>query len=80
MKICEERGRSKVSPKTKTFSLTLLSDRHNSIEDWVISLADSVDTLIELRRKKLHWMYKLKLMYCTVLTKRMSMKRFKNSE
>ena len=27
------------------------SDRHNDIEDWVITLIDSADTLKELRRK-----------------------------
>ena len=36
------------------------SDRHNGIEDWVITLIDSVNTLKELRRKELYWMYKLK--------------------
>ena len=35
-------------------------DKHNGIEDWVISLIDSTDTLKELRRKELYWMYKLK--------------------
>ena len=35
-------------------------DRHNDIEDWVITLIDSADTLKELRRKELYWMYRLK--------------------
>ena len=36
------------------------SDRHNGTEDWVITLIDSVDTLKELRRKELYWIYKPK--------------------
>ena len=36
------------------------SDRHNSIEDWVVTLIDSADTLKELRRKEFYWMYRLK--------------------
>ena len=36
------------------------SDRHNGIADWVITLIDSDDTLKELRRKGLYWIYKLK--------------------
>ena len=51
------------------------SDRHNGTEDWVITLIDSVDTLKELRRKELYWIYKPKLMRRMVLTKGMSMKR-----
>ena len=35
------------------------SDRHNDIEDLVITLIDSTDSLKELRRKILYWMYKL---------------------
>ena len=34
------------------------SDRHNGIEDWVITLIDIADK--ELRMKKLYWMYRLK--------------------
>ena len=34
------------------------SDRHNGIEYWVITLIDSADK--ELRMKKLYWMYRLK--------------------
>ena len=36
------------------------SDRYNGIQDWVIALIDSADTLKELRKKELYWMYKLK--------------------
>ena len=47
--------------KQKRFHEHYCSDRHNGIEDWVITLIDSVDTLKELRRKEeLYWMYKLK--------------------
>ena len=47
--------------KQKRFHKHYCSDRHNGIEDWVITLIDSVDTLKELRRKEeLYWMYKLK--------------------
>ena len=46
--------------KQKRFHEHYCSDRHNSIEDWVITLIDSVNTLEELRRKELYWMYKLK--------------------
>ena len=46
--------------KRKRFHENYRSDRHNGIEDWVITLADSIDTLKELRRKELYWMYKLK--------------------
>ena len=28
--------------------------------DWVITLIDSADTLKEVRRKKLYWLYRLK--------------------
>ena len=34
------------------------SERHNGIEDWVITLIDSADTLKELRKKEPYWMYK----------------------
>ena len=52
------------------------SERHNGIEDWVITLIDSADTLKELRRKELYWMYKLK----SHAPYGMSMKHFKNSK
>ena len=37
------------------------SDRHNGKKDKVITLIDSANTLKELRRKELYWMYKLKI-------------------
>ena len=46
--------------KQKRFDEHYCSDRHNGIEDWVIALTDSANTLKELRRKELYWMYKLK--------------------
>ena len=46
--------------KQKRFHEHYCSDRHNSIEDWVITLTDSADTFKELRRKELHWMCRLK--------------------
>ena len=61
--------------KQKRFHEHYCSDRHNSIEDWVIPLIDSADTLKELRRKELYWMYN-----CNGLIEMMSMKRFKNSK
>ena len=35
-------------------------ESHTGIEDWVITLIDSTDTLKELRKKELYLMYKLK--------------------
>ena len=46
--------------KQKHFHEHYCSDKHNGIEDWVITLIDSANTLTELRRKELYWMYKLK--------------------
>ena len=46
--------------KQKRFHKHYYSDRHNGIQDWVITLIDSADTLTELRKKELYWMYKLK--------------------
>ena len=46
--------------KLKRFYEHYCSDRHDGIEDWVITLIDSADTLKELRRKELYWMYRLK--------------------
>ena len=40
--------------KRKRFHEHHGSDRHNGIEDWVITLIDSADTLKELRRKEPH--------------------------
>ena len=50
----------KQAQKQKRFHDHYRSDRHNDIEDWVITLTDSADTLKKLRRKELNWMYKLK--------------------
>ena len=46
--------------KQKRFHEHYCSDRHNGIEDWVITLIDSADTLKELKRKEFYWMYRLK--------------------
>ena len=46
--------------KQERFYEHYCSDRHNGIEDWVITLIDSADTLKELRREELYWMSKLK--------------------
>ena len=46
--------------KQRRFHADYCSDRHNGIEDWVITLIDSAETLKELRKKELYWMYKLK--------------------
>ena len=46
--------------KQNRFPEHYCSDRHSSIEDWVITLIDCADTLKELRRKELCWLYKLK--------------------
>ena len=48
---------SKQALKQKHFHEHYSSD---SIEDWVITLVDSGDTLKELWRNELYWMYKLK--------------------
>ena len=46
--------------KQKRFHKHYYSDRHNGVQDWVITLIDSADTSKELRRKDLYWMYKVK--------------------
>ena len=46
--------------KQKRFHEHYCSDRQNGIEDWVITLIDSANTLQESRRRELYWMYKLK--------------------
>ena len=46
--------------KQKRFHEHYCSDRPNGLEDWVITLIDSAETLKELRKKELYWMYKLK--------------------
>ena len=53
-------GQITMSTQNKRFHEHYCSDRHNDIQDWVITLIDSTDTLKELRRKELYWMYKLK--------------------
>ena len=42
--------------KQKHFHVHYSSDRHNDIQDWVITIV----VLKELRNKELYWMYKLK--------------------
>ena len=42
----------KQAPKQKHFHEHYCSDRHNGIEDWVITLIDSANPLKELRRKE----------------------------
>ena len=46
--------------KQKRFHEHYFSDRHNCIQDWVITLIDNANTLKELRRKELYWMCKIK--------------------
>ena len=46
--------------KQKCFHEHYCSDRHNGIQDWVITLIDSAGTLKELRKKELCSMHKLK--------------------
>ena len=46
--------------KQKRFHEHYYADRHNGIQDWVITLMDSADTSKELGRKELYQMYKLK--------------------
>ena len=46
--------------KQKRFHDHYSTESHTGIEDWVITLIDRADTLKELRKKELYWMYKLK--------------------
>ena len=46
--------------KQKRFHKHYYSNRHNGIENWVITLIDSADTWRELQRKELHSMHRLK--------------------
>ena len=62
--------------KQKRFHDHYCTESHTGIEDWVTTLMDRADTLNELRKKELYWMYKLKTYAPTVLTKGKSMKRF----
>ena len=50
---------SKQALKQKTFHEYYCSDKYNDIQDWVITLIDRADTLKELKKKELHWMYNL---------------------
>ena len=59
-KIMNKKAVPKQALKQKRFHEHYYSDGHNGIEDWVITLIDSADTLKELRKKELYWMYKLK--------------------
>ena len=51
---------AKQALKQKRFHRHYCSDRHNGIEDWVISLIHGANILKELRRKELYRMHKLK--------------------
>ena len=46
--------------KQKRFHEHFCLDRHNDMEDWVITSIDSDNTLKKLKRKELYWMYKIK--------------------
>ena len=46
--------------KQKYFHEHYYSDRYNDIKDWVLPLIDRADTLKNLKRKELYWIYKLK--------------------
>ena len=54
--------------------------RNKSIEDWVITVIDSVSTLKELRWKELYWMYKLKTGAPYGLNERCVYERFKSKK
>ena len=75
--VCEQRDSSKVHVNTEWFYEHYCSDRHNGIEDWVIMLIGSADTLKQLRSKELCRMHKVKT---HVLTKGMFIKHFENSK
>ena len=70
MKVYEKRGSSKASPKKARFHKHYCSDTHNGTEDWVITLIDSAETLKDLRRKELYWMYRLKTYALSSLNER----------
>ena len=59
-KFVNKQASPKQALKQKCFHEHYCSDRHNCIEDWVITLIDSDSTLKELRREELYWIYKLK--------------------
>ena len=58
-KFVKKEANPKQALKQKRFHEHYCSDRHNSLKDWVINLIDSADTLKELRKKELYWLYKL---------------------
>ena len=62
--------------KQKRFHEHYCSDRHNGIEDWLITLIDSAVTLKELRKRELYWMYKLKTYASYRLNERVVYKAF----
>ena len=51
-KFVKKKAVPKQALKQKRFHKNYCSDKHNAIEDWVITLIDSADTLKELRRKE----------------------------
>ena len=46
--------------KQKCYHEHYCSHRHNGIDDWVITLIDSADTLKKVRAKELYCLYRLK--------------------
>ena len=60
IKFANKEAVPKQALKQTCFHEHYYSDRYNSIQDSVIILTDSADTLKELKKKELHWMYKLK--------------------
>ena len=71
-KFVNKKAVPKQALKQERFHKYYCSDRHNGIEDWVITLIDSADTLKELRRKE--------VIRRMVSKKGMSKKRLKNSK
>ena len=66
--------------KRKRFHKHCCTDRHNGLEDSVITWIDSVGILKELRRKEFTGCINQKIMPHMVLTKRVSVKRFKDKK
>ena len=60
-KFVNKEAAPKQALKQKRFHEHYCSDRHNGIQDWVITLLDSAETLKKLRRKEMYRMYKLKV-------------------
>ena len=48
------------SLKEKRFHEDQCSDRHKDIEGWIITVIDSANTLKDLKKKDLLWVYKIK--------------------